>query len=488
VAAFEGLAPVDECELRLRQLRSFVVRAGHDWTERAKLMLDALADRLNAQIAAGAEPPTDPSAWIKPAGMTLEERIVLAKSLLSAMPPRGDVVVWLAYANATIERSYLSKGPLEFYDWRIWPAALEGEWPGNRNWQQPAELAHPDASGRFDGLPKKDFVVVRVALTDVPTTEAADRARELVDAALALTGWEAEWVALRGATAVAAHWFGTMGFVDPRTVSPWSTPLLDPVTSELAGVDDDLLERLSAGDQAAKELVDDVHWRRNASAAPSRDHRVALAVTLIERILPPTSPAGGAWYDVTSYYLKTLLALDELSGRVSDAGETTVHGRISGHRDEPFVHANEIVEHHGRNAFRVHQDRVVARIDELVAYAEPGTMEARMLAEVKTRMTDGPTALAWLVECEVRFECLLARARRQRNSITHGTRTVADIVSSVEPFLDRIAGRLVGALQASVEEKTHLPTQLASYKTWWDKQKAALAAGGDPAAELFPPS
>jgi hypothetical protein len=216
-AAFEGLAWADECELRLRQLRSFVVRAGHDWTECAKIVLDALADRLNAQVAAGAERPTDPSAWIRPAGMTLDERLALAKQLLSSEPPRGDVVVWLAYANAAIDRFYLSKGPLDFYDSRIWPAALEGQWPGNSEWHQPAELADPDAASHLDGLPDEDFVMVRVALTDISSTEAADRAQMLVDAALALTGWEAEWVALRGAAAYTTHWFGTAGFVDPRT-------------------------------------------------------------------------------------------------------------------------------------------------------------------------------------------------------------------------------------------------------------------------------
>lgn len=148
----------------------------------------------------------------------------------------------------------------------------------------------------------------------------------------------------------------------------------------------------------------------------SRDHRVALAVTLIERILPPTSPGGTALHDVTRYYLQTLLALDDVSGRVRDAGEMSVHTRISANHDEPFVHANEIVTHRGRNRFVVHSDRVVARIDELLAHAEPGTMEARMLAEVKTRMADGPTALAWLVECEARFERLLARASTEKRN------------------------------------------------------------------------
>jgi hypothetical protein len=486
VAAFRDGASADECEIRLRQLRSFVQRAGHNWADRAKLVRDALADRISAKVAAGEDPPGDAGAWISPAGMTLEERLELATTILRAEPQRNDAVVWLAYANAAIEPLYLTKGPLEFYDGRIWSAAFAGNWPGNPTWTQPPELADPDAEMFFRGMPDSDFVVVRVALADALAAEAADRARELAAAALALTGWEHEWVLLRGEPTYTTHWFGSTGFLDPRLLPSTSNPLLDPVSSQLATVDEDLLDRLVNDEPAAKELTDDVRWRRDASAAPSRDHRVALYVTLIERIVPAASPKGAQWHEIAGYYLRTLLALDDLSERVRDAGETSVHRRISGAARDTFAYASEIVEHRGRNAFTVHADRVLAHIDDLIAYAEPETMEARMLAEVKERMADGPSALAWFVECEVRFERLLGRARRQRNAITHGTRTVPEVVASIEPFLDRIAGRLIGALHASVAEHAQLATQLERYRAIWQKRKAALGAGGDPATELLP--
>lgn len=486
LTAFETAASADECELRLRQLRSFVEVAGHDWADRAKLVHEALADDVSAQVAAGADPPDDPGAWTEPAGMTLDERIDLATKLLRAHPQRGSAVVWLAYGNATVEPFYLEKGPLQFYDGGIWSAALDGYWPGNPNWTQPPELAHPQAAFHLTELPEADFVMVRVALARVRGSEAEVRARELADAALALTGWEAEWVPLRGAAIYTNHWFGSLGFLDPRLRPAHTNPLFDPTASELAGVDETLLVRLAHQEPAVKELVNDVRWRRDARKPPNRDHRVVLAVALVERILPQASPQGTAWYEVTSYYLKTLLALDDLSQRVRDAGEMALHARISSRQPQPFPLAREIVEHRGRNAYTVHADRILARVDDLLACVEAGTMEARMLAEVKARTADGASAYRWLRECEIRFERLIARARRQRNAITHGTRTVAEVVASIEPFLDQVAGCLAGALHVSVEQNTQLSTLLAGYAATWEKRKAALEAGADPATELFP--
>jgi hypothetical protein len=179
-----------------------------------------------------------------------------------------------------------------------------------------------------------------------------------------------------------------------------------------------------------------------------------------------------------------LLALDDLAQRVSDAGQTAVHGRMAMREGKAFPYISEVIEQRGRNSFRVHHDRILARVDDLLAFVEPETMEARMLVEVKSRMANGPTALKWLDECEQRFDRLLARACRQRNAVTHGTRTISEVVSSIEPFLDRIAGRAIGALQRSVEDRQELSVQLETWKVSREKSKALLSAGGDP-AQLF---
>jgi hypothetical protein len=73
-------------------------------------------------------------------GLSVDERLCLCKAIVAAAPPTEPVVVWLAFANAHVSRFYLRKGPIEFYDSRIWPAVLAGDWPGNPDWAQPAEL------------------------------------------------------------------------------------------------------------------------------------------------------------------------------------------------------------------------------------------------------------------------------------------------------------------------------------------------------------
>jgi hypothetical protein len=250
VSAFRDLDGVDICELRIRQLRSFVVGASHDWDERAKLVVDALADRVRAQVGVGASPPDDAGTWLEPAGLTLDQRLAIAVKLLEAEPRRVDAIVWLAYANATVNPFYLKKGPLEFYDGRIWSAATSGHWPGNADWKQPVELADSDAGFHLDGVPDADFVMVRVALQGVRVNEAADRARALTDAALALTGWESQWRALQGAPTYTTHWFGSVGFLDPLVFAYTPPPVLDPTSTELATASADLLVRLAANEQA----------------------------------------------------------------------------------------------------------------------------------------------------------------------------------------------------------------------------------------------
>ena len=80
----------------------------------------------------------------------------------------------------------------------------------------------------------------------------------------------------------------------------------------------------------------------------------------------------------------------------------------------------------------------------------------------------------------MRFQRLLARARRERNAITHGIRTVPAVLETVEPFLDRLAGRLIGALHSCVAERRDLTTELQSWRVARLERQEELAAGAAP--------
>jgi hypothetical protein len=90
----------------------------------------------------------------------------------------------------------------------------------------------------------------------------------------------------------------------------------------------------------------------------------------------------------------------------------------------------------------VDHGEVIRLASNLRQHLEPRSMQERMVAEVEQRTADGAATATWLDESRRRFDQLLARARRQRNAITHGTRTVPDVLVSVEPFLSRLAGLL----------------------------------------------
>jgi hypothetical protein len=165
VAAFRGDDFVDLCQMRLSYVRTVVEGSGHDWDERKRRLHEAFADDYAALWAHGALDPPHPgeSLYIDAAGLSVEERLCLCELILAASPQRKQVVVWLAYANAHTWPPHLQKGPVEFYDSRIWPAVVEGHWPANPGWTQPPELGEPDTSLFLDGMPEENFVMVRVS-------------------------------------------------------------------------------------------------------------------------------------------------------------------------------------------------------------------------------------------------------------------------------------------------------------------------------------
>lgn len=478
IDAFRGDASASICEERIRYLRTVVETSGHDWSERERHLSGALGDRYETLAAFSAlDPIQDAVVYLGEAGLDLEERLELSNVILTSDPPRGDVAVWLAYANAFISGIYLQKGPIEFYDSRIWPAVIANNWPGNPNWTQPVELSDPAVDLFLSDLPDSDFVLVRVSLTDVPIAEARQRGRDLARAALELSGWDTEWVLMHGECAYANSWFGTFGFEDPRERAlRLSFPLTDPAADVLVDLDEGVLDQLAAGAPVAQELLADIRWRRAVAVLPDAEHRISLLVALFERILVPSSAASSKWYGACERYFEWLFAFDDVRRQIWDAGVYGVHALP----EDAALRSlrSTIIEDTGRNSSRVHHREVVRLAAQLLSHVDAASMEGRMLAALVDHTRDGQAAAAWLESSQLRFKTLLARTRRQRNAITHGTRVVPAVLETIEPFLNGLAGRLVGALHYSVAEGTDLTTDLQSWRLQRLKRRDALKAGG----------
>jgi hypothetical protein len=292
-------------------------------------------------------------------------------------------------------------------------------------------------------------------------------------------------VSLEGAAVhTSLGWFGSMGFGDPRerAVEPRGNPVDSPLAETLPDLDEELLRRIADREATAVDLLADTRWRRAVVSLPDAEHRVSLVVALFERVLVPSSVGGDKWYGACKRYLEPLFMFDDVERQIWDAGHYGVYalGHGESQREVFLAFSRAIIEHPGRLAVRVNLAEVIRMAANLRQHLEPASMQGRMVNEVEQRTADGAAAAAWLNASRMRFERLLARARRQRNAITHGTRTVPDVLRSVEPFLNRLAGRLIGAVHYCVIEERDLVTELESRRLIRLKRLDTIAAGGSP--------
>lgn len=464
---------VGTCETRLRYLRTVLEAAGHDWPERSRRISEALSAQRRMASSEWKAPTLDE--------LPLDQRLDEAHAAVrEEHPPRGEAHVWLAYLEASV-RSYLRKGPIEFYDSRIWPSVTAGHWPGNPEWTQPPELKESEAAAFFfGGLPDEGFVMVRVTLPDVPIAEAGAVGANLARAAVELTGGERGWIKMEGEVVCASGWFGATGFKDPRDARRHSGPSwVDPIAETLAELDETLLNRIAAGDPAMTDLLTDIRWRRSVAAIPDPEHRIALLVALVERLLVPSDSDSETWLSACDRYLSFSVALGGIQDQIWDAGYYGVQ-RASRRNIGTQIPLQDILSRSSRGGVTVHLNEVLRLAAVLQPHTDEGSMESRMLLEVNRRTRDAKAALQWLDSEIESFQRRLARAKRQRNAIAHGARPTPGLVESIEPFLDELARRLIAMLRHCAVANIDLVTHLEQARLAALKRRNLLATGGPP--------
>ena len=391
VDAFRSDAFVGTCETRLRYLRTVLEAAGHDWPERSRRISEALSAQRRMASSQWKAPTLDEL----PLDQRLDEAHVVVRE---DHPPRGAAHVWLAYLEASVPRAYLRKGPIEFYDSRIWPSVKVGHWPGNPGWTQPPELKDSEAATFFfGGLPDEGFVMVRVTLPDVPIAEAGAVGDNLARAAVELTGEGHGWIKMEGEVICASGWFGATGFADPRDAQRDSGPSwVDPIGESLSQLDEMLLNGIAADDSAMTDLLTDLRWRRSVAAIPDPAHRIALLVTLVERLLVPSGSESETWLSACDRYLSFSVALGGIQKQIWDAGYYGVQ-KASRRKTGTQVPLQEIVTWSSQGGVTVHLKEVLRLAPVLQPDIDEDSMESRMLREVsrRTRESKGLFRFKW---------------------------------------------------------------------------------------------
>lgn len=448
VTAFESDDDAELCELRLRQLREVVEARGHEWEavrRRLEGLLnddpDYMPDVEDSQCDHGEDHP-------RPlANVPLADRLRRAGEAVSAAAPIGELTVWVAFQHAWLDGMYLRLGPVEFFAHQLWPESIRtGNFPTEG--VAPPELKD-DYGNALSGLPDEDFVLVRVQLAAGPLGEAVERARTLVLDLVRTALPDTEWELMTGAaTYLPGRGWNWNRFGDPRIYegARRGDPKHDPTSLELDDVDHKFAEALAQGDAEAIDVAEYVRWEVALRQVPAVAQRLVLSTRILERGL-----SGEHWDTATARYLRDSWSELRLGFWLRDVAFAmlSIHpGRLFNGGEEEDRQAyialrDALTPSAGRMSFNFHGDRALQLLPPMAADTPEGSMERRLLDELIRRTESGAATAEWLALFEDRFDRLLARTVRQRNAVIHGSRIVSSVLSTIEPFVAQLVGRVV---------------------------------------------
>lgn len=472
VTVFESGHDAELCELRVLQLRQVVEARGHVWKTIRRRLEGLLNDDPDSMPDID-ESQHDNNDHGRPlANVPLADRLRRASGAVSAEAPTGELVVWVAFQHAWLDGSYLRLGPVEFFAHQMWPESIRA---GNYTTDGvgPPELDE-DHSYALRGMPDEDFVLARVELGEGPLGGAIDRARDLVQDLVRTALPTTDWQLMDGAAAyLSGPGWNWNTFEDPRMYedAQRGDPKHESTGFELEEVDERFAKALARADAEAVDVAEYVRWEVALRQIPEVAQRVVLSTRVLERGLP-----GEYWSDATKRYLHDSWGELRLGFWLRDAAFAmlSVHpGRWSNGGAEEDKEAyialkDALTPSAGRMSFKFHGDRALRMLPPMAPDTPEGSMERRLLDELIRRTESGQAAAGWLAVFERRFDRLLARTVRQRNAVIHGGRIVPAVLSTIEPFVGQLVGRVVA-------EKVHAVGSGTSAEQAMDEVRAAVS-------------
>lgn len=446
---------------------------GHAADSLIRRLRSILSDEYFAVTLARGETPSRAEVP-NSADASVTERIQLATGILTELPRRADVVVWLLYALAPkLWPPILEIGErVTLYDVEWLHAASESPNPA---YPVPGELTENgfgisaitgDRGKSSDDPNAVPYVAARISLGKVRVSEAEAIARRSAEALIALAslhgGHVCPWIVEDSFAMFIDGGSGPSTFAAPAVFEPSSaqrSAMSEDWTAEVIGKNADRWGRhFPIQDHRMQEAAHLLVWLRKARETwgPAR---LVLCDRVIERV------AGWAGLSsprrLITDHLKIQWAITAMRSECANVawGAMNANDIFSAigdrQRIEALQRAREEIRQDpdlefnlGERSWSVNPRGVLKKLDWLSARVPNGGPIAERISKLKDRTRTGSAGAAWADDLMVEFSTLEARARRVRNVLIHGG-PVSDLAADeILPFVESLAE---SALFASVE-------------------------------------
>lgn len=480
----------ERCELRLLQLRELAEHAGFDWHYLSGQLDFVLEDRrvMIASLLSGV-----PEEGGEIAGLTEQARLNLCGSRVAEDVGRIDVAVWFVIAHEAMNVPWISLGPVQFFAGGLWHEGLlpAGELSAHEpDFVPPPELADAsDAEAWMQRIDRSQVLLARIWLTDVPRGRAETQAREILEGSIELAHPYSSWEVYEGALAwtAAGGWFGKslLSPAEARKHAAPVHPVFEPTAENLQDLDVRLVERLASQEKETASAVHDTRLDLAIVRHQSPELRVALGTRPIERALNASASQERKWVKIAADYLLAPWIKYTLYDELFDAARSGLavpeYQAVSPQQKKEFSRLDSLIWHPeqpGRRLFSLSGFRQAAA-DLLSAVGHEGTTAHRLVSAAAEILASHTAAAERLEQLQLRFQRLLVRSERQRNTIIHGGLPPGGLLTNVDAFL-----RTLGAYAAQDALRDTQPGEVPLKRLKREheeflKARSAIEAGGD---------
>ncbi len=435
------------------------------------------------------------------AGISEDRRIELCANTLGELPAKSRVVVWLAVGDAILNADWISNGPVQIFDAKLWPTKiLSGSVRsagGGVVLPLPPELSDAEFANRLeqatDRIRDQDgTALARVSFENSTPTAARAQAQTVVRGLIDLSNADTTWRVLEGhMTWTPTSWAG-VGFNDPSTDEHRKLSKLatDVTHDTIQQFDSELLTRWLAGEQQVRRGVDDALWVATLKRTQSFEQRVILAVRGVEHALGHLDLGDDAdWVGAARRYLRSTMVNHYLLNELVDALFCAANAaeRTSGVSSEISTGIKETFSQPGTRDYTLPEQtkKMASTLPPLVPLLAPGSMEERIVREAVEVLTEADAALKRLFVLGQRADRMLDRANRQRNAIVHGTGSTEAVIQNVEPFIVRLADYAADEPLRRAKDGRELLSDFEKDRVQTLERERNLKAGAKPADVLW---